>query len=184
MNKRYLRITAFTVIAIVLSIFVILIGQSNGFASASKNDNNIEKRFENDSVLITLTEEATRQFLTYTPESFPEVNCIHVEDLTQYTAEYVKDKIQGNYTEKSMLIDVEQFRRIMRLELKKKTKENVLHAIEVLQQREDILYAAPNYIYSIASTTPDDPYYVAGWQWGLSGRIGKHIRSRWDLYAI
>lgn len=65
-----------------------------------------------------------------------------------------------------MITDTTKFRRILQLELNEKRTENVLKSIEILEKREDVLYAAPNFIYSV-SAIPNDKYYGNKNMWGL-----------------
>ena len=62
-----------------------------------------------------------------------------------------------------------------------KTEENVANAIKRLERREDILFAGPNYVYSIASTHPNDTHYQHGDQWGLNGTKGINAPEAWDI---
>jgi subtilisin family serine protease len=138
-------------------------------------DGSVEEDFADDTVLITLNKEATRQFLTYTPEDFPEIDCCSVEDLTGCTVDWVEKQVNGEKTEETMLIDIENYRRILSLELSENSKENVVNAIKLLETREDIYSAKPNYTLTICAV-PDDEYYTD--QWGLSN---VEAPSAWDI---
>jgi hypothetical protein len=61
--------------------------------------------------------------------------------------------------EENTLVNVDEFRRILLIRLAEPGKENVLRAIEMLQQRSDIRYAGPNYTGGDALDTviPNDP---------------------------
>lgn len=83
------------------------------------------KEFETDSVIVTLTRETTRRFNAYTPSSFSEIGCISVEDLTQYTAEYVRNEVRGVSNSRSMMVDTDKFRTILRLELREKSVQQM-----------------------------------------------------------
>lgn len=87
--------------------------------------------------------------MDYTPADFPEVNAVAVEDLTSLTVDWVKKKVQGIPTEEEMLVDVENFRRILSIKLAKKGKENVLKAVQILEQREDVQSSSPNNIFKL-----------------------------------
>lgn len=110
-------------------------------SKSSKDD------FEDDTVLVVLTKtkEATRQFLDYTPEDFAEVNAISVKDLSASTVEWVRKKVQGIPTDEEMFIDIENYRRMLSIQLAVKSKDNVLKAVEILKQRDDVQSASPNY---------------------------------------
>ncbi len=47
------------------------------------------------------------------------------------------------------MVDTDQFKRMLRLELSDKSEKGVLNAVEQLRKRSDILTAEPNYIYYI-----------------------------------
>lgn len=57
--------------------------------------------------------------------------------------------MQGIPTEEEMLVDVENFRRILSIKLAKKGKENVLKAVQILEQREDVQSSSPNNIFKL-----------------------------------
>ena len=51
----------------------------------------VEDSFAGDSILITLTEKESRKFKRYTEKDFSEIECESVEDLTEYTVDYVEE---------------------------------------------------------------------------------------------
>jgi surface antigen bspA-like len=136
--------------------------------------------FKDDSVIVTLTEKATKQFLTYEPSDFSEIGCLSVEDLTKSTINSEKQESFSKKTSDGMMTDTTKFRRILQLELSEKSAENVLKSIEILEKREDILYAGPNFIYSV-SAIPNDKYYENKNMWGLSGTNGINASTAWDI---
>jgi len=111
-RKSYLA----SILSVLLTFFVSfsLIAQIHVVSAYEPGE---AQKFETDSVIVTLTKEATLRFLTYTPDSFPEIGCVLVEDLTQFTVEWVKSQFLGEPTEDVMMVDVENFLRILRLEL-------------------------------------------------------------------
>ena len=124
----------------------------------------MEEAFADDRVAIVLNKSVSMNFKEYTPEDFPEIQCTRVMDATRLTMEVVKQQLEAQRTgdwsalreriEVGMLVDIEKFRRILYLELPKKSKENVLVAIKMLERKEDILYAGPDYKMELCS----DPY--------------------------
>ena len=72
------------------------------------------------------------------------------------------------------------FRQILQIDLKEKSKKNVIEVIEQLQTMEGVVYAGPDYIVPVADLHPSDPYYMEGRQWGLNGDYGIDIESAWD----
>lgn len=109
----------------------------------------LENDFTDDCVLIFLTKTASFQFLTYTPEDFPEIDCCAVEDLTGYTVDWVEKQVRGEKNEEKMLVNVAKFRRILCLKLREKSNENVLNAVKQLETRDDIFSVEPNYIMTM-----------------------------------
>jgi len=139
-----------------------------------------ERGFEIDSVIVTMTRETTQKFINYTAENFADIRCIAVEDLTQETVDYVKNTFSGRLNARSMMVDTDQFKRMLRLELSDKSEKGVLNAVEQLRKRSDILTAEPNYIYYIGAT-PNDTHYGHGDQWGLNGTNGISAPAAWDI---
>ena len=63
-----------------------------------------KRGFDINSVIVTMTREATRKFIDYTPENFSDICCISVEDLTQDTVDYVRNVIRGKSNARSMMV--------------------------------------------------------------------------------
>lgn len=150
------------------------------FAQSSALEQVERATFETDSVIVTLTKEATNRFLEYSAESFSQIGCIDIEDLTESTVGWVRSRARGQQTQEKMMVDTEQFKRILRLELRESGKESVLRAIKMLEEREDVLSASPNYIYSI-NIAPNDTHYVHSDQWGLNGNRGVRAEESWNI---
>lgn len=130
------------------------------YYNGSVNDN-----FADDKVIIVLSMKETHKFLTYTPQDFREIGCVAVYDLTSHTVDYVKEQIENKKAgiennENAMLVNVGNFRRILSLELKDKSKINVIIAIKKLERRPEILSAEPNHIMTIGPV-------ISGQPWGI-----------------
>lgn len=137
----------------------------------------IDDEFDDNLVIIVLNKKATRQFKKYSPNDFPEIDCIEITDLTEGTVDWVEKKLKGEPTSTEMAVNIEEFRRILSLKLSQHSKANVISAIRKLEKRPEILSAEPNSIISIASTNvPNDTYYSS--QWALD-KIG--IKNAWSL---
>ena len=106
----------------------------------------LDDEFEEYSVMVVMTNIASLQFKTYTPEDFPEIQCADVNDLSTASASRVQAKLNGEYIKD---VDIYEYNQILCLRLKNPGKQNVLDAIKELEKREDIKSASPNYIYSI-----------------------------------
>ncbi|MCL2861711.1 MAG: leucine-rich repeat protein [Firmicutes bacterium] len=141
----------------------------------------LEDSFCDNTIIVTLTGQATRQFLQYTPESFPEIDAVFVSDLTAATVGYAQREITGNsslFAEEqvqpmgmsimsgqsvqniSMLTDTEVFRRILLIGLTQHCRQNVLSSIRILEQRSDILAAEVNLLIEPPSREPNDPGFT------------------------
>ncbi len=103
--------------------------------------------FECDSVIVTLTREETIKFKNYSETDFREIGCASVEDFSEKVGEYVRKKQNGEDPEEPVL--TENFKRMLRLELKEKTRESVVRALRILSVREEVLFVGPNYIYHL-----------------------------------
>ena len=106
----------------------------------------LDDEFEEYSVMVVMTNIASLQFNTYTPEDFPEIQCADVNDLSTASASRVQAKLNGEYIKD---VNIYEYNQILCLRLKNPGKQNVLDAIKELEKREDIKSASPNYIYSI-----------------------------------
>lgn len=143
----------------------------------------IEDDFVDNHVLVVLTNEASLQFRSYSPDDFPEIDCLQAEDLTKSVAPMVQmkvDSMKGIQPAATASVrvstqDPATYNQILCLELPSNSKANVLMAIKQLEGRDDILYAGPDfYVYGYA--TPSD--YNADTQWGV-GKIS--LPSAWNI---
>lgn len=134
--------------------------------------------FEENSVIVTLTIDETRKFLEYGVEDFPEIEAAQVIDLTDGVYQWVQKKINNEPTEKEMLVNIDKFRRILKIELAESGKENVLSAIESLKYKPGLLSVAPNYeIKASSSSTGSDGSNNEG-LWGFE-KI--HAQEAWAI---
>lgn len=110
--------------------------------------------FADDRILVTIQNDYSLAFHTYTPEDFPEIKCIEVEDLSTASGELAKlivdgDPLPSRYPPGWREWDIQNYNQILRITLKNPGKKNVLKAIEKLEKRDDILSAGPDYLLSI-----------------------------------
>ena len=134
----------------------------------------LEDKFADDRVVIVLNKEASLNFKTYTPEDFPEGLFRRVDDSTALTMELVRKQLKAEETEdwselklhieNAMLVDVENFRRILDLSLTNPSKENVIAAIKLLAARDDVIYAGPDFFFELQALPNPLPsnYYSDG----------------------
>ncbi|MBD5131360.1 MAG: S8 family serine peptidase [Clostridiales bacterium] len=173
---------------VVIVTLIITIGGIMGFvkighdlgledqAIASEYDWYLERLFEDDNaVLAKLTKEATREFIDYMPEDFADVGAVSVKINSAEYDEYVQRKIQGLPVEKELNIDVEEYQRWLKITLNKKSKRNVIRAVEILSARSDVQFAEPYLVDGVASTFSNDAY--ASNQWGIENA---NIEKAWE----
>ena len=110
-----------------------------------------EDDFEDDDVIFGLTEKATAEtiFHDYTVEDFPEVNAVSIGEITIYTSEEIRQCLLKDPTGATIPDNLKNYTRSFVLNLAEKGKRNVLRAIVILSERDDIEYAQPNYIYHL-----------------------------------
>ena len=155
--KKEIRLFLISMLLIIVSallFFALLLGQTTKtFADSIKTysvfndyDEHIEDYIENDSVIVTLNENVKRK---YSVNDFKDVGCVEVEDLTQFTSDYLMNKSRRSIIQKSMLVKTESYKQILKLNFSDGNISNVIKAIEVLNKRNDIFVAGPNYVYTV-----------------------------------
>ncbi|MBQ9930183.1 MAG: S8 family serine peptidase [Oscillospiraceae bacterium] len=141
------------------------------FSTATLDDD-----FADDRVMVVLTNAASLKLKTYKSSDFSEIRCASVNDLSTAAAARVEAKLNGKsvasvYNQNTDAVvfsdfydaNPDIFNQILCLTLPTKSKQGVLDSIKVLMQRDDVLYAGPDYVITAASTTPDDTYYSSQW---------------------
>jgi subtilisin family serine protease len=127
----------------------------------------LDMDFKDDRVLVVLRQSHSevnathevREFNNFVSATYVEYNNVQsversfslsmfsmIEDLM-----YVEDFSRNNE-----VFDNTDFRQILSLELRKPSKENVLKAIEILEQHESVLFAQPCYIHEIIVPSVSD----------------------------
>ena len=104
--------------------------------------------FENDVLIVKMTHEASMKFYDYTPEDFSEIGCVRIDELTSATKKQVQAVLSGE--ENVYNVNPNTFKRVLVLELGEKTRENVLHSIALLEERNDVESVKPNLTFSLA----------------------------------
>ena len=129
----------------------------------------LEDDFADNRVMVVLNNAASLKLKTYTSADFPEIQCKSVNDLSTASAARVSAKLRGEnvaevFGAKSENIvfsdfyevDTTTYNQILCLTLPTAGKQNVLEAIKLLMQRDDVKYAGPDFVIRTASTTPND----------------------------
>ena len=142
------------------------------YSEATINDD-----FADSTVMVVLNGVATRNFKNYSTKDFLELELESVTELTLSTDELLTIESRNKGT--SLEINIDNYRRILKLELSNQQKESVLAAIRLLEKRDDIIYAGPDFAMEIFETIPNDPYFPGGGQsWGLDSMS---IPNAWDI---
>ena len=130
----------------------------------------IEDHFTDDTVVVIMSSKASTNLQTYSVDDFSSFDCVEVKNLTPRTqsrdeisADEVGCESNSAGNEQTNADGSDSYNPILSLKLSQPGKANVLRAIELLNQREDVIYAGPNYIYSLASSTANDQYYNDQW---------------------
>ena len=75
-------------------------------------------------------------------------------------------------------VDLDNYVQILCLELTEPGEKNVKQAIDVLQKREDVLFAEPDYVGHLCAVYPNDPYISD--QWGISD---VKLNDAWGIHT-
>ncbi len=133
-------------IAVLFSLLIC--GYSSSMApdqnDTGPNDNDIEVGFSCSRVLIVIDKETSLQFIDYTANDFPDVDCVKVTDLTVDLGKVIKERIEQGADPDSI-----SYNTILSLELKDTGKENIIEAISKLQQLDFVLSAEPDFVNSV-----------------------------------
>ena len=187
-KKKQKKILFLGMLAIVVALFTAQGQDRRAFASADMaygeeqriySTATIDDDFDDSRLLVTLNRQATLKFKNLTEKDFPELDLVSVEDLTATSGQVLKADINRRQfgetcetrnvrTLDSTRIIKDEFKTILSLTLKEPGKENVLKAIEKLEQRKDIISAEPDFALNLTSANPDDTYFRSGNQWGLN----------------
>lgn len=139
----------------------------------------VEDDFADNRILVVLTNAASLSMKTYSSIDFIEIGCMGVNNLTSTATELIEAKLTGkDISDKYCVstnfitfddfydVDTESFHEVLCLQIGTPGKENVLKAIDTLMEREDVIYAGPDYALSVCASEPNDTYY--GQQWAAS----------------
>jgi len=154
------------ILTVCMALFLFM-GQGLSDDSVVYNTATIEDNFTDDIILVTLMEKATfsqkspQSLRRYTSADFSDLGIANVTEITEALISRAEQQARDGDISKT-----DSFRRILKLELEKPSKQNVLDKIRVLQKREDIRSAEPNFIGKFSSITPNAIY--AGSQWAIN----------------
>ena len=130
----------------------------------------VDDDFADDSILVTFNRATSRKLLDYTPEDFPEIDCVKVDDLMPYLKAELRDKVAADENQpyekyynlhdgkyySELDIEFDSYYQTVCITLAHPGKMNVLDAIQILEQRDDVLNVSPNgIVYSDLSGNDD-----------------------------
>ena len=120
----------------------------------------IDDDFRDDHVIVIFDRATSRKLLDYSPEDFPEIDCVEVSELMPYTKAQLKEMVaidevtpyeryynknDGNYYSQ-LDIEFDTYYQGILITLANPGKQNVLDAIKLLEKRENVLSATPDAI--------------------------------------
>lgn len=138
----------------------------------------IDDEFSAERVIVILNENASQVFKEYRTSDFSEIKCKGIKVLNSTIREKSKKQLQGK-----IIPNESKNKTILSVDLKEKSKQNVLNTIEKLKDRDDIYYVGPDYKIQALSTIPDDYYYnissyLSEYQWAINNIS---LPNAWDL---
>ena len=141
------------------------------FASEINEENisiiDINNDFADDRVLVVMNDSYGNGASFYSMNPFDAYRCSNVKDLTIYPGENDVKPLD----ESSRL----NINKVFCLELENSTKEYVLEVIESLNERDDVLYAGPDYKISLEMATNDTS---AAHQWAIEKL---QLSNAWEM---
>lgn len=132
----------------------------------------LEDEFADDTVILVLQQTEDVFFKDYTVADFPNMNCVSVEELTSGRTQKVRNGVRG--------VD-SNYNRILKLVLGSSSKQNILNVIALLIEREDVLYAGPDYFLNQGSPNEVVNVGVGGTMRAVSDSTNT---TQWGLQAI
>lgn len=134
-------------------------------------DATLEDEFESNSVLVVLNKNVGGINKRINENIFKNINYTTIKDLTHI----------DNPSQENEYVNLKEFNQILKIELKTKSKQNVLNVIKKLEQKSEVLYARPNYSYSIETSQQESTGVMYDEQWGLNGEYGIQAEEAWNI---
>lgn len=98
-------------------------------------------------VSVLMTNEASLKFIDYTPEYFAEIDCVFVENMKTEQRKNVQATLRGEIVDKKY--DPTKYNDWLILTIKETDRAGVIRAIAILEMRDDVKRADPNYIFTM-----------------------------------
>lgn len=117
----------------------------------------IDDNFTDDIVIVVMSHKLSMKFKDYTEEDFANIGCEKIKDYSDASRKLVKEKLDamknspdGSLAEADLIkyknVKEYDYCDILGIVLKDNGEDKVLEAIRILERRDDIISAEPNYI--------------------------------------
>ena len=140
-----------------------------------------EAEFSDSRVLLLLKHDVSMSEKEYSVDDFPELSIEKVENLSSLEEELINDQLEaertGDYSklqghiETSMLLNFDEYNRVLCLTLSEPGRDNVLRAVSLLNKRDDVLGAEPDFVRTPDALPDPLPYYYLSHQSTYLNRI-------------
>ncbi len=168
-NLLFKKITLVSLVIFGITSIQTLEFEVNAFVQEDNYLEMIDQNFEDDTVLVVLDEDATKDTQSYTASDFKDINIKSIEDMT----ESLKNKKNGREAKFNEHVD---FNRILKIKLEKADKKAVLKAVFDLESMNGVIAASPNYQGEYLDTVPNDTFESN--QWALDSI---NLYDAWDI---
>ena len=110
--------------------------------------------FSENTIIVILTKQETLKFKNYKAADFSNISCLMVTNLMKETEEFVKNQKSKdesnnvdlvNHNNSKTVIDLENYRGMLKLTVENKGKEHIIECIQELMKMPEIKIASPNY---------------------------------------
>ena len=149
-------------LVIIFVLFITFTASTNSFAQTLSEEKvyceaTLEDEFADNRVLVVLDKSSSYSKNVYDESTFSKYNCTDVTELTYMST----SELRTNNSDAA--INTSNYNKVLCLELANNSKSNVLNVIKDLIQREDVIYAGPDYKIAISSTIPNDSLLESQW---------------------
>ena len=149
-------------LVIIFVLFITFTASTNSFAQTLSEEKvyceaTLEDEFADNRVLVVLDKSSSYSKNVYDESAFSKYNCTDVTELTYMST----SELRTNNSDAA--INTSNYNKVLCLELANNSKSNVLNVIKDLIQREDVIYAGPDYKIAISSTIPNDSLLESQW---------------------
>lgn len=160
----------------------------------------LEDEFADNRVMVVLDNETSLAVDEFSTSMFAGIRCKEVQSLTTAKEAKVQEKMNDIATElndvavarnAAEIVTTENvmkiaatdeylsgYRQVLCIELEETGKQKVLDTIAELEKQDGVAYAGPDYVLTVASNIPYDPYYLGGDQWAID-KI--RLPDAWDI---